>query len=238
MQKYRVIVFADGACKGNPGKGAWAFVLADIKNNLVIEKGAVALHTTNNKMEMSALLMALEEINKLKLTASERVLFCLDSNYVIQGASKWIHGWKKNNWKKSNGESVLNLELWQNIDEVIASIPSKLDWQHVHGHSGTPGNERVDEIASALAEESSINLYTGSLDSYPLNIFDVEDRQNKSKKITPYYISLVNGLLQKHSEWSSCQQRVKGISGARFKKITMAGEEEKILSGWGYKSNC
>jgi ribonuclease HI len=135
----RVVIHTDGACSGNPGPGGWGAVLQ--WNGTIKElKGGEAL-TTNNRMELTA---ATEALNALKRPCE--VELHTDSNYVKDGLTKWIHGWKKNGWKTADKKPVKNVELWQALDE--ATQRHKIDWRWVKGHAGDPMNERADQLAN------------------------------------------------------------------------------------------
>ncbi len=132
-------VYTDGACRGNPGPGAWAAVIRDGGESR--ELSGFDSDTTNNRMELTA---AIEALASLSVGAEVRVVS--DSRYVIDGITKWVIGWKKRNWRKSDGKPVLNQELWQRLDGEVAI--RKVSWQWVEGHTGHPENERCDELAN------------------------------------------------------------------------------------------
>jgi ribonuclease HI len=135
----KVVVHTDGACSGNPGPGGWGAVLQ--WNGIVKElKGGEAL-TTNNRMELTA---ATEALNALKRPCE--VELHTDSNYVKDGLTKWMHGWKKNGWKTADKKPVKNIELWQALDEAVQR--HKIDWRWVKGHAGDEMNERADQLAN------------------------------------------------------------------------------------------
>jgi len=132
-------IYTDGACKGNPGVGGWgALILQDDKN---IELFGGENETTNNRMELMAVIMALKE-----MSPSEELIIYTDSTYVQKGISEWIKNWKLNNWRSSNKKPVKNKDLWMQLDE--ASYARKINWQWVKGHAGNEGNEKADELAN------------------------------------------------------------------------------------------
>ncbi|MBA3879577.1 MAG: ribonuclease HI [Sphingobium sp.] len=138
----KVEIFTDGACKGNPGPGGWGAVLrmGAVEKEL---SGGEKL-TTNNRMEMMAVVQA--------LTALKRpcaVTLSTDSRYVMDGLTKWIHGWQKNGWKTADKKPVKNADLWQEL--LAAARPHRIAWQWVKGHAGHPENERADKLASDAA---------------------------------------------------------------------------------------
>ena len=132
-------IYTDGACKGNPGVGGWgAIIMQDEKN---IELFGGENETTNNRMELMAVIMALKEISSnLELT------IYTDSTYVQKGISEWIKNWKLNNWRSSSKKPVKNKDLWIELDEAVGS--RKINWEWVKGHAGNEGNEKADELAN------------------------------------------------------------------------------------------
>lgn len=236
-RKAIVIVFADGASRGNPGPGGWGAIVA-LPEGDVIELGGAEANTTNNRMEMSAALAAL----RLVRDRDEPVSVRTDSSYLIQGITQWIHGWRRKGWKTQQGGDVLNRDLW----EALAAVSGKhVTWTHVRGHAGVPGNERVDEIASAFAGGEPVELYRGSRTAYPIDLETIapaggaasgkpaSSRRSRSTGKAYSYLSLVGGTPMRHRTWAECEARVKGVGGARFKKAMSAAEESEILRGWG-----
>ena len=132
-------IYTDGACKGNPGVGGWgALILQDDKN---IELFGGENETTNNRMELMAVIMALKE-----MSPSEELTIYTDSTYVQKGISEWIKNWKLNNWRSSSKKPVKNKDLWMQLDK--ASYARKINWEWVKGHAGNEGNEKADELAN------------------------------------------------------------------------------------------
>ena len=138
----QVEIFTDGACKGNPGPGGWGALLRMGGHEKELSGHAPA--TTNNRMELSAVI---EALNALKSPCE--VQLHTDSKYVIDGITKWIFGWQKNGWKNAAKQPVLNIDLWQAL--LIAARPHKISWHWVKGHAGHPENERADKLASDAA---------------------------------------------------------------------------------------
>ncbi|MGE4596534.1 MAG: ribonuclease HI [Methylophilaceae bacterium] len=132
-------IYTDGACKGNPGVGGWGALIVD--GSLKREIYGGELVTTNNKMELKAVIMALKE-----LTSGDIVNVYTDSTYVLKGIEEWIINWKKNGWKSSNKKPVKNKDLWIELDQMTSLF--KLKWFWIKGHSGHPGNERADLLAN------------------------------------------------------------------------------------------
>jgi len=139
----QVEIFTDGACKGNPGPGGWGALLRMGAHEKEL-RGREA-DTTNNRMEMTAVIRALEALKE----PCEIALYS-DSKYVIDGITKWVHGWKKRGWINASKKPVLNTDLWHDLIEQTAR--HQISWNWVRGHNGHEENERVDQIASAEAE--------------------------------------------------------------------------------------
>ncbi len=143
MDLPKVEIFTDGACRGNPGPGGWAALLRTGEKEREISGGEKL--TTNNRMELRA---AIEALRALKRPC--RVELHTDSNYVRDGITKWIHGWKRNGWRTADRKSVKNAELWEELHDAAAR--HEISWHWVKGHSGHPENDRVDALACAEAD--------------------------------------------------------------------------------------
>ncbi|MBO6825440.1 MAG: ribonuclease HI [Sneathiella sp.] len=135
----KVIIYTDGACSGNPGPGGWGALL-EYKGKLKEICGGEA-ETTNNRMELTA---AIEALNSLKRPS--QVTLNTDSKYVMDGITKWMHSWKRNNWKTAAKKPVKNQDLWIALDEAIAA--HDIEWNWVKGHAGIDGNEKADSLAN------------------------------------------------------------------------------------------
>ncbi|MEO0406152.1 MAG: ribonuclease HI [Cyanobacteria bacterium P01_A01_bin.135] len=148
-------IYTDGACSGNPGPGGWGTVIYFVDQRRH-ELGGAAESTTNNRMELQAAIEALAVLVALDTSSldSSPTLYT-DSQYVQNGITSWIHGWKKKGWKTASGKPVLNRELWERLDtlhqQVNARLPKPLCWAYVRGHSGNAGNDRCDAIARGFA---------------------------------------------------------------------------------------
>ena len=242
MKTQPIVVFTDGAAKGNPGPGGWGAIIVTADGNVTELGNRAAETTTNNRMELTGAIMALSHLRDVPGTLA----IYTDSTYVIQGIRSWIFGWRKRGWKTATGGDVLNRDLWEQLDELVrARGNNRIDWHYVRGHAGIPGNERVDEIADGLAHRREITLYRGPLIGYPHAILDlpadtdVPARSPSSapggsrSKATPYsYLSVVAGEVARHSTWADCERRVKGRAGARFKKAMSQADEAAILREW------
>ena len=134
-----VEIYTDGACKGNPGVGGWGAILRSGGKEKELFGGAH--NTTNNRMEMQAVIEALRALSR----SCDAVVFT-DSSYVQKGISEWIHGWKRNGWKTADKKPVKNADLWQTLDQLAAG--HRIEWRWVRGHAGHPENERADILAN------------------------------------------------------------------------------------------
>ena len=140
-----LFAWTDGACSGNPGPGGWGVLMraldgANVVKQRELQGGEAA--TTNNRMELMAAISALEA-----LTRPSTIVIVTDSNYVKNGVTQWIHGWKRNGWKTADRKPVKNVELWQRLDAAQAT--HTVEWRWIKGHAGHAENERADELARA-----------------------------------------------------------------------------------------
>jgi len=137
-------IYTDGACRGNPGPGGWGALLISGKHQKTMHGGE--LDTTNNRMELTA---TIEALNALK--GHSNVILHTDSKYVMDGINDWMPNWKKRGWKTAAKKPVKNKDLWQALDE--ATDRHDIDWRWVKGHDGNPGNEMADELANRGIDE-------------------------------------------------------------------------------------
>ena len=185
-------VYTDGSCLGNPGRGGWGAIGNDFKLS------GKQSNTTNNVMEMTAVLKALEECGKRNI---DEVCIFTDSQYVKNGISSWIINWKKNEWKTSTGTAVKNKELWIAIDEARSKL-KYVNWKWVKAHNGDPKNEEVDKLAFTSA---------GGI---------VKSGKNKFYRVIRGHIPGV------YTTWKDAKAQIDGYSGAVYKSFT--SEEEAL----------
>jgi ribonuclease HI len=235
-----VVVFTDGACRGNPGPGGWGIRVL-YPDGRVLEKGGGSANTTNNRMELRA---AIEALN---LVGGEgRAVVMTDSEYVRLGITRWVEGWKARGWKTVKGGEVRNRDLWEALSGLMGP---HVEWRWVEGHAGDPDNERCDRIAVAFAEGRSLDLADGIVpengeSSSPRNklsgteLGSRKPRKGRSRKKGGHYLSMVDGSVHRHLTWADCEARVKGVSRARYKKCFDRSEEEEILRSWGIDPAC
>ena len=141
----KILIYTDGGCRGNPGVGGWGVWLRYGKHDKKLRGGED--HTTNNRMELTAAIKALESLKSPNIP----VLLYTDSKYVMTGISQWIDNWKAKGWKTANKKPVKNADLWQILDQLNQQF--EVDWRWVKGHSGDPGNEMADELANLAMDE-------------------------------------------------------------------------------------
>lgn len=230
-----IITFTDGASKGNPGPGGWGTVLVD--GDRIEELGGGEEKTTNNRMEMTAALYALEYAESRK----KDLVVYTDSSYLINGITQWVYGWQSKGWKTASGGDVLNQDIWKKLAALTKKV--KTDWKHLPGHSGVPGNERADDIASGFGEGAETPLFKGSIGDYPVNVMDfsvdpkaVEQKAKRKNTGKAYsYISMIDGDIKTHKTWSETEERVKGVRGAKYRKALDPEQEKEIIQSWRAK---
>ncbi|UAT42596.1 ribonuclease HI [Anaplasmataceae bacterium AB001_6] len=140
--KYDLLIYTDGSCSGNPGKGGWGCVLENTRTKERECFFGGEKTTTNNRMEITAVLMSIKKIKDKKI---KKIAIYTDSKYVQQGITLWIQNWKKNNWKTYNKKPVKNQDLWQQLDSSISTLD--IDWIWIKGHGTDEGNNLADELA-------------------------------------------------------------------------------------------
>jgi ribonuclease HI len=223
-----ILIFTDGSSRGNPGPGGFG-VIVNV-NKRVTELGGFDKHTTNNRMEMLAIVEALRFV----ASHNEPITLYTDSKYTIDGVTKWVSGWKKNGWKTKNKTDVLNRDLWEQLVPLVEG--KSITWHHVAGHAGIPGNERVDQIANGLSGGLDIPLYDGLEKDYSVSL-DITARGEASKKggtsgPAYSYLAYIDGQLYRYTTWAECEKNVKG-KNAKFRKALSQSHEKEIMKEWG-----
>ena len=189
-----ISIFTDGSAIGNPGPGGYGAVIFDQTDKKISEIGGKEEKTTNNRMEMMAIIKALEK------TPDGLITIYSDSKYTITGITQWVFGWEKNDWKTKNKTDVLNKDLWQKLIEVTKD--KEIEYKHVAGHVGIAGNERVDVIANSFARGKEVVLFNGDQKDYSVDLLDMKKDTNavakKSSAKAFSYISMIDGKIEKH----------------------------------------
>lgn len=144
MTEKQIVIYTDGACRGNPGPGGWGVLLKYMGKEKELYGGD--RETTNNRMELTAAIRGLEALNK-----NCQVRLITDSEYVKNGITRWIRDWKERGWKTAARKPVKNADLWQQLDDVVTA--HDVEWCWVKGHSGDPGNDRADALANRGIDE-------------------------------------------------------------------------------------
>ena len=215
-------IITDGACSGNPGRGGWATIV--IHNDSTHEYSGSAADTTNNRMELTAAIVGLQNTPR-----NHEIHIYTDSQYLINGITKWVNGWQKNGWKTRTGDPVENKDLWELL---IAHTHPGVQWHHVKGHAGHVHNER----ANALAQQQAGSRAAGA-PPHPAASPVVPHARTvagpPSDARFPCYVSLVNGVLERHTTWEDCKAATHGVSGAKFKKVASLPEYQAQLRSWG-----
>ncbi|NJK78664.1 MAG: ribonuclease HI [Chloroflexaceae bacterium] len=218
-------IVTDGACKGNPGAGGWAALII-YTDNRIDELGGREPRTTNNRMELQAVIEGLRHV-----PADVPVEVITDSKYVLQGATKWVHRWRQHDWQTVQGTSVENRDLWEALADLAGQ---RVQWQHVYGHTGDVYNERANTIAQAYAAgrtppPRSVQLPTATEHTSDTGLLS---RIEQARPAPTTYLSLVRGKVERHTTWDACKARTHGVPGARLKKCKSAAEELATVRAW------
>jgi len=148
MMNKEIEIYTDGSSLGNPGPGGWGTVVV-VEGKIVDELGGHDKDTTNNRMELQAVIEALKHIHKHHKESIVKIH--ADSSYVLNGITSWIFGWEKNGWRTANKKAVMNQELWKELISLVREFKGKIIWEKVKGHSGHVYNDKADEIATEYA---------------------------------------------------------------------------------------
>ena len=235
--KTNLIIYTDGASRGNPGPGGWGAVI--IAGTTVMEIAGAARTATNNQMELAGVEAVLSDSGALSWKGD--VIVHSDSAYVINGATKWVYGWEKNGWITSTKTPVENKGQWQNLMSFARQYGTRLKFQKVQGHAGELYNERCDELAVGAALGKKIVHYNGPLKNYEAflaeqgtTIKTTAPKKKSSKSSAPAYsyVSLVSGKVYADKTWAACEKRVKGTKGAKYKKVFSKAEETGLIQDY------
>ena len=230
----KALIFTDGSSRGNPGLGGYGAIVCykNEKGKMVRELGGFEKSTTNNRMEMTAVIEALVFA---KESGADEILLFTDSEYVKKGATEWAYGWASNNWKTKANMPILNQDLWQKMLVLVGSLD--VTFKVIPGHFGIAGNERCDVIATSFADSKPTPLFNGAFDDYKVSLeVDVshgslsQPKVMRSKSAKAYsYVSEVGGEVRVHKTWADCESRVKGKRGARYRKALSKNEELSLI---------
>ena len=218
-------IYCDGACSGNPGIGGWALQV-HYDDGIIREFGGREDDvTTNNRMELTAVIKAMEHAHQQFDTVEDlqaaRVEIISDSKYVVRGATEWLMLWRKRQFCKINGERISNEDLWRTFSSLS---PEAFVFTWIKGHDGTNCQERVDQLACDLSRNKPVQFFYGRPNKqperhYPIYlVFRPEDNQ-----------------IQRFKTWNDCQKAVSGVKNIHFKKVSNSFQEEEQLRAWGFK---
>lgn len=233
-----ITIYTDGSSRGNPGPGGYGFIAIypnDKDEMRIDEVGGRESMTTNNRMELKAVIEALKFFDDYYAkNVSVEYEIRLDSSYVLNGATKWLQGWKAKNWISSTKEEVKNIDLWQEMDAVLKG--KEIKWTLLKGHSNIFGNERCDEIATSYADNKKPYLFKGFMSEYPNGAetltIDLSGPKKKSKSknkgVAYSYVSKVDGKIHIDKTWDECKKRVHGVK-ALYKKALSKVDEQNII---------
>ena len=232
-----LIVYTDGASRGNPGKGGWAAILMTDKE--VLEIAGRKDDATNNQMELEAVIQALTIATK-KFKGYLVVLHA-DSAYVLNGINSWLDGWVRNNWiAATTKKPVENKAQWQKLLKLRDELGRNLHLVKVAGHSGHDFNDRCDELAVAVALDKKPALFKGKYTAYigylaenPPKSPAKKPGASRQKLGAAYsYVSFVGGKVHVDKTWPACEKRVKGAKGAKYKKVFSKAEETDLVQDY------
>ena len=238
----KIIIFTDGSSRGNPGPGGWGAIIAyaEGKGKKIRELGGGEKSTTNNRMEMMAVIEGLSFVKK-NIEGVEITLYT-DSEYVKKGATEWAYSWASNNWRTKANTPVLNKDLWQKIMELMNELD--IGMKVIAGHAGIPANERCDEIATSFADGKPTKLFYGDAKNYyvSLEVRPAFGAGEKGKipsrpftKKAYSYVSAIKGVVKIHKSWAECEARVKGVMNARYRKAMNKDEETNLIKEFTHR---
>ncbi len=235
--KQDLIIYTDGASRGNPGPGGWAAIITIAGQ--VFELAGNAVTATNNQMELAAVEAALADARVLGHKG--QVVVYSDSAYVINGITSWMYGWERNGWITSTKTPVENKGQWQTLLSLAREYGERLILSKVKGHSGDVYNERCDQLAVEYALGKKTFLFSGKIAIYE-NFLDEQGvmvtaqkkpASKKSGSTQAYaYVSFVDGKVYSDKTWAACEKRVKGSKGAKYKKVFSKSEETSLMQDY------
>ena len=249
-----ITIYTDGSSRGNPGPGGWGAVLVVDENRAVVELGGREQHTTNNRMELTAIRESLLYIEERNIEGD--IELYTDSSYAMNGLLSWMYGWQKNGWKTGSGDPVLNQDIWEALLGLMFRLKQSrdVDIKKVKGHAGDVLNERCDTLATAFADGERVLLFKGEYENYtklfgleskeiqvtslkpplrqgPAGQAQVKTKSTKGKKAYSY-VSLVTGKIHTDKTWDACEKRVHGKAGAQYKNVFSPDEEKGLVSDY------
>jgi ribonuclease HI len=237
----QLVIYTDGASRGNPGLGGWGAVI--LVDGYAMEISGFSKMATNNQMELQAVIEVLSDSGSLAHTGP--VVVYSDSAYVVNGMNSWVWGWEKKDWMTSTKTPVINKDMWVKILALLKTYGDRLSIQKVKGHDGDLYNERCDELAVAAALGKKETYFQGTQKDYDIflkeigtTIKKVSPKKAKSKPAGPAYsyVSLVGDKVYTDKTWIDCEKRVKGTKGAKYQKVFSKGEETSLVQDYTLSS--
>lgn len=233
-----IVLYTDGASRGNPGPGGWAAIVMNDRD--VVELAGAKNPATNNQMELEAAIQGLAYIEKHFSTGT--VELHADSRYVLNGLESWIDGWVKKGWVTMGKKPVENKAQWVKLMELRDVLGKRLKLIKVDGHSGHRYNDRCDELAVAAALGKKSQLFRGTKKDYESQLdttlpkSPTKKSSSSNKGVAYSYVSLVNGKVYADKTWAACEKRVKGVKGAKYKKVFSKAEETGLIQDYTLKT--
>lgn len=250
----KLILYTDGASRGNPGPGGWAAII--FADGAVMEIAGSAKVATNNQMELAAVHAVLSDSGALSWKGP--VVVHSDSAYVINGITKWVKGWEKNGWMTKTKTPVENKAIWEKLSACAKRYGARLHFEKVKGHAGELYNERCDALAVAYALNRSVKLFSGMQKDYDVFLEETDaklfskkanaesgtnstkksaaPKKAKDNRVAYSYVSMVNGIVHADKTWALCEKRVKGAKGAKYKKVFSKAEETALMQDYTLQS--
>lgn len=242
--KKELIIYTDGASRGNPGPGGWGAVI--LVDEYVMEIAGSAKKATNNQMELQAVLEVLSDSASRAYKGPVRVFS--DSAYVVNGLNSWIWGWEKKGWITSTKTPVENKDIWMKLLDLLKEYGSRLSIEKIKGHAGDLYNERCDELAVNVALGKKEKHFKGLQKDYDAFLKEIgttkkvetgkskvtSTKKLKTRNSSPAYsyVSLVNGKVYADKTWAECEKRVKGKKGAKYQKVFSKAEETSLVQDY------
>lgn len=238
--KKELVIYTDGASRGNPGPGGWGAVI--LAGGYAMEIAGSAKKATNNQMELQAVLEVLSD--RATRAHNGSIVVFSDSAYVVNGLNSWIWGWEKKGWITSTKTKVENKEIWVKLLALLKEFGSRLTVTKVKGHGGELYNERCDELAVSAALGKKENHFKGSQKDYGKFLIDIgttakkASPKKKKKETGPAYsyVSMVGGKVYADKTWAECEARVKGKKGAKYQKVFSKAEETALVQDYTLKT--
>ena len=237
-------IYTDGSSRGNPGPAGWGSVILHFPIGGVVELGGREDIATNNRMELMAVYQSLVYVEEKKLFDFPIRIY-IDSAYVQKGVTLWMYGWEKNGWVTKEGKQVLNQDIWQELVFLVFRLKRKvsIDFLKIEGHAGHFGNERADIVATSFADNKKTLLFKGTISDYekiyatttPVHKKTTSSGSKNTGKAYSY-VSLVAGTVFVDKDWATCEKRVKGKRGVKYKKVFSKAEENALVHEY-QKSN-